>query len=71
MTSAAPLYMALPANEWHEYSDANKPAQRRQSGLKTWESWVLKVQQTEARSKELRVSFQEFLLNMHKSFYFW
>jgi len=31
--------------------------------LKNWGSWVLKVQKTEARSTELRVSFMEFLFN--------
>jgi len=40
-------------------------------GLKTGGSWVLKVQQTEARSTGLRVSSLEFVLNIHKSFYFW
>ena len=40
-------------------------------GLKTRRSLVLKVQQTEARSTGLRVSYQEFLFNTHKSCYFW
>jgi len=56
--------------------------QCRQSGSKTgkwwvrvWKQreglWVLKVQQTEARSTGLMVSSLEFLFNIHKSFYFW
>src|SRR6218665_2666905 len=39
-------------------------------GLKTGGSWVLKVQQTEAHSTGLRLSFPDFLLNIHYSFYF-
>ena len=43
--------------------------QRRQSGLKTGESWVVNVQQMEARSMGLRVSIPEFLFNIHKSLF--
>ena len=43
----------------------------RGSRFKIWGSWVLKVQQTEARSTWLRVSSPEFVFNIHSSFNFY
>src|SRR6218665_992400 len=37
----------------------------RGSGFENWGSWVLNVQQTEARSSGLRVSSVEFVFHMH------